>query len=351
MNFKFAKSLLIGSAFTMGAFGLVACGDDSSSGPKENNKPEEIVIPQEHDNIIKFTNLSKVDAGTIVKFNGSIELVFDDTSSSQHLENLRFTDMTLKVGKVNGAGLTATSATVLYEPVAFPREQKISLNEMNTKISLDDPTFTECGDFKLIVTANATDGANDFASTETIDFNRPEAYCAALSSSSQNAPESAGSSDIPMVATEIKISTNLYPGIILATGTAVDAASAATADLIFSKAGNGEVAITSGTGILFSPIDNETITASNYDDDYEVNYWPETNNGKGTAVVKDFLYRSIQGTEINDAIENSQKIYVAKNPAIFNEATGAGFYAFAIAKYAESNNKNFDLTIKLYSVK
>ena len=49
-------------------------------------------------------------------------------------------------------------------------------------------------------------------------------------------------------------------------------------------------------------------------------------------------------------IENSSTIYVAKNPAIFNAETGAGMYPFAITYYKESNNGDFNFSVKIYKV-
>ncbi len=157
--------------------------------------------------------------------------------------------------------------------------------------------------------------------------------------------------EIPMKFCEVTVSTNLNPGLDLASCTAVPAP-ATTADIIFSKADtedNPEITATSGNGTQFAPISNGDNLPS--DDDYEVYMWPEDMNPDrvpATAYVSDFKYK-VLGSKIESMIENSNQIYVATTTA-YNKDTGAGFYAFAITDPSQGNNGDYILTIKLYKV-
>jgi hypothetical protein len=142
------------------------------------------------------------------------------------------------------------------------------------------------------------------------------------------------------------------PGLDLATCTAVPAASAATADIIFSKVGsseNLEISATSGNGTQIAPITNGDLPP--YSDDYEVDIWPEDINVDrvpATAYVSDFKYKNL-GTALSSMIENSNQIYVATTTA-YDKNTGAGFYAFALTDITEVNDENFNLVIKVFKV-
>lgn len=348
MNFKFAKTLLMGSVISMGAFGLVACGDDSSSGASDSpNSSSSIVIPEQHDDIIQFSNLGTTPGLTSVKFTGSAVLNFTDTTSSQNLENLQFTNINFQVGKVSASGLSATSATVIVlQPMNFPTENNLVLSQMGVSVDLSDPTFTECGDFSMIVTVSATDGVQNFESSEQIAFTRPTSYCATQESSSSATAEK---TEIEMDSYTVDMSTDpskAISGLSLATGSA---SGEATADLIITKSA-GDITISSGNGTLFAPIANSEI-GNDLSDDYEVGFWPEEVNER-SAYVSDFKVKRniIDQTSIPEAIAYAQQIYVAKTSA-YNEATGAGFFAFAIVKSEEGLNNNYDITLKVYKAK
>lgn len=340
MAYKFAKSLLMGSVLTMGAFGLVACGDDSSSGPSKGDDP--IQVPTTQDQIIQFTPITaNVVTETLIKFTGSATLNFVDTLSSAAPENIKFTGLDFTIGKVAPSGLVATAAkpTVTSMP-AFPTQKNLVLAEMGVMVDLNDPAFTECGDYQLVATAKATDDIKNFENTQTATFTRDASLCAtAPESSSGTTPEP--TTGVEMTFYEVAMTTNSAQGLNLATGQIVDATAA---DVILTKTSN-DFNITSGNGTLFSPIDNAVMHAP----DYEVGYWPEMVNG--AAYVSDFKYKSIAGTSIEQIRTNYPiTIFVAKTSA-FNEATGAGFFAFAVTSVTPANNGNFDVTLKVYKAK
>lgn len=352
MTYKFAKALLMGSVMTMGAFGLVACGDDSSSGPSNNGSGTQIQIPTTQDQIIQFTSVAATDLGGAglgpIKLTGSVTVNATDTISSATPENIQFTSLTFTVGKVNGNSVVTTNAVVNpTSPVVFPTNKSIlTFTEMGIKVDLEDPALTECGAYRLIITAKANDGTKDFENTQTVDFVRSEKYCAAAPQQSSSSVEQPTTGVVMTICPEIKANTSLLPGIDLATCTA---SASTTADIVLTKDGSGDYNITSGNGTLFSTIDNETMTRD-YKDDYSVGYWPEVVNGRD-ALMSDFMYKSIAGTSYKAVNGNYyDNIFVAKTAA-FNEATGDGFYAFAVTSATMDTNKDYAVTLKVYKKK
>lgn len=338
MSYKFAKTFLVGSVLAMGAFGLVACGDDKASSPNNGGQGQDISVDSRQDASIIFAGLNVVSAGTQMKLTGSISLAFTDTTIAAS-ENLQFTGVTIQIGKVNGASVqTIAAAPTFTLPTTFPTNKSISLTEANVMFNLQDPSLTECGDYQFIITATANDGTSkkDFSNTQVANFKRPDMYCATAP-----APQSSSSqptAGVEMVACPvITLSTELNPGLDVATCSAV---AATTADIVIvkSKAGaNDDWSVTSGNGTMFSPITNS--------DEYGNDYWP--NDAKGSTFMSDFKYKSITGTTISNMQENYvDEIYVAKGPS-FNEATGAGFFAFSIVPKSATIGNNGSYTVKL----
>ena len=353
----FAKKLLLSSVFAVGAFGLIACGSDSkSSNPSDPNNPDSpIVIPTQKDANITISNdFSSRLSGDDMVFKGrfGLNLVVDSLENSF---DVAFTNIEYQVGKgIDPAAMTNVPVIINSNPIAFP-VSTIDLNSntsAHVSISMNDAGFTECGWYSLIVTVTANNGEKDFKRTEIIPFEREAAeYCREQNPEPEPEPVK---NEVAMTACQVELSTNINPGLSLATCTAVPAASAATADIIFAKAGtksNPEMAASSGTGLMFAPINNGDLPPFN--DDYEVDIWPEDMNADRTpptAYVSDFKFKST-GTSatIASMIENSNQIYVALAPG-YNTETGAGFYAFAITETAEGNNGDYTFKVKLYKV-
>ena len=334
----------------------------SSSSSLENSSssvaggPDIIYVPPADDDpIIVLSNELVGDglltnarlAGDDVRFKGSFSLdLSQDTSANGN--NIQFTRIEFRVIDDKN---TIVVVPVESNPIAFPTSNKIDLNSMNSigvKVNLLDPGFTTCGNFSLMVSVTANDGVLDFFSTVLIPFERDAAeYCRESNSSSSVAQ----STEIPMTSCQVELSTNMNSGLDLATCTAVPAP-ATTADIIFSKTkvgGYNEITATSGNGTQFAPISNGDLPP--YDDDYEVNMWPEDMNpdrSPATAYVSDFHFKSL-GPTLSNMIENSYQIYVALAPDYSTE-TGVGFYAFAITDFAEGNDGDYNLTVKVYKV-
>lgn len=332
MKFNFAKNLLLGSAFAMGAFGLVACGDDGPSKPKQFDQ----------DKMIKVTAVESIVAGSIVKFDANfapdyIGAGIDPDEADFQIDSLQYAVLNSKGDKIN--------VKPTFTPYTGKRDQ-ISLNELNVGLMLDDPGFKECGTFSLLVNVYAHLDKDPKTSSAKIEFNRDaDLFCKEAPTSSSGS-QSAG---IEMTTYTVKVSTDQLPGLDLASG---KASNSTTADIVLSKGKDkGSVIIGSGNGTLFTPISNEN--DSNYDDDYDTSMWPEDENGR-PAVVSDFKYRTITKTQIPDAIEAgspSQSIYIALTPN-GDPATGAGFYAFGISEASNGDaNGDFTLTLKVYKKK
>ena len=348
---NFAKKLFLGSVVAMGAFGLAACGSDSSSNASDNNETVDIDSTNNAANITFSDGASRVSGDTL-RFNGIYKLNFVD-ATNENSSNLTFKNISFEV--MNSAQ-TKVNATILTNPDFVPSANEINLNSMYSvfvRIALTDPAFTDCDDYSLVVKVLATDGVSEYPRTDVIAFHseaKTNFFCktAEPESSSSSATEPV-SNEIPMVSCEVDVSTNVKPGIDLANCAALEVAQSDAADILFTKvtvSGNSEVVVTSNTGTLFTPITNSDKLPST--DDYEVDFWPEDVNNR-SAYVSDFHFKTIAGDKIENLIENAAFIYIAKTTA-YNATTGAGFYPFAVTKYSENNHKHFNMTIKIYKV-
>jgi hypothetical protein len=329
--------------------------DSSSSLEKSSSSELVIVVPDQSDFTITASELDSRVAGDEVRFKGKfmLNLLGDSTVMDSSL-NIAFIGIEYIVAKGNDVNnMTIAPVAVSSNQILLPTQNAIDLNSTNSarvSISLLDPGFTECGTYSLIVTVTASDGANVFQRTEIIPFERDAAeYCWGEYSSSSTVQVK----EIPMTTCQVELSTNVNPGVDLAYCVAVPAAGAATADIIFEKAGdvtNPELSSKSGSGLLFSPITNGDLPP--YTDDYEVDIWPEDMNADrspATAYVSDFKFNAIEGTQLNNMIQNFNQIYVAKAPT-YNAETGEGFYAFAITDATEGIDGDYTFKVKIYKV-
>lgn len=314
-----------------------------------------IVVPDQNDFTITASELDSRVAGDEVRFKGKfmLNLLGDSTVVDSSL-NIAFIGIEYIVARGNDVNnMTIAPVAVSSNQILLPTQNAIDLNSTNSarvSISLLDPGFTECGTYSLIITVTATSGDMVFQRTEIIPFERDAAeYCWGEYSSSSTVQVK----EIPMTTCQVELSTNVNPGVDLAYCVAVPAAGAATADIIFEKAGdvtNPELSAKSGSGLLFSPITNGDLPP--YTDDYEVDIWPEDMNADrspATAYVSDFKFKTIDAERLTNMIQNFNQIYVAKAPT-YNADTGEGFYAFAITDATEGNRGDYTFKIKIYKV-
>jgi len=333
MKFNFAKTLLVSSALTMGAFGLVACGDDKGTG--------KVDVPTDASIIIK--DAGALVAGTIVKFSGTITTDIANTDIDQDAD-FAIDSLELQVADNNLKATKVVPTPASYK--AGPGVDKLDLSFIDATVMLDDANFTSCGTFKLNVIVYAHLDKTKKKSSVQIPFERNAAlFCPDAPASSASGP--AAPTEIEMTTYTVDMSTDQLPGLDLASG---KASNSLTADIVLSKV-TGGVAITSGNGTLFATITNES--DSNYDDDYAVDYWPEVVNSR-SAYLSDFkVARGITKTQISDAVESgspSYEIYVAQTPN-GNLTTGVGIYAFGVTAAKEGLNKNFNVSLKVYKKK
>lgn len=329
--------------------------DSSSSLEKSSSSELVIVVPDQSDFTITASELDSRVAGDEVRFKGKfmLNLLGDSTVMDSSL-NIAFIGIEYIVAKGNDVNnMTIAPVAVSSNQILLPTQNAIDLNSTNSarvSISLLDPGFTECGTYSLIITVTATSGDMVFQRTEIIPFERDAAeYCWGEYSSSSTVQVK----EIPMTTCQVELSTNVNPGVDLAYCVAVPAAGAATADIIFEKAGdvtNPELSAKSGSGLLFSPITNGDLPP--YTDDYEVDIWPEDMNADrspATAYVSDFKFKTIDAERLTNMIQNFNQIYVAKVPT-YNADTGEGFYAFAITDATEGIDGDYTFKVKIYKV-
>ena len=351
----FAKKLLLGSVIAMGAFGLVACGDDSSS---DNNPAQAAVNPaldpasQQKDDIIKLNNPKASYGIDEVKFGGTFE--FDKTNTSmtlEEMEDLQFTGIQVSLYYNNAV---VPNAEIHYNANIFPAAKIYleSIASLGVSIDLTQAALVEagCGVYTLFMEVQAVDGLQrTYKYQETINFERnASSYCKDLTpSSSSQVPDQNG---IFMTSCTVNLSTNMLPAINLDNPCmAIDAGNSATADIIFTKTGNtknSNVSVSSGSGVKFG----ET------NDDYDTSNWPEDVNERQFAYTSDFKARLVNSSTISnfigDSDESKENIIFVAQSSDYNAATGNGFYAFGVVPGSKKkvNNGDYEFTLKVYQV-
>jgi hypothetical protein len=352
MNFK---KLFLGSVFVMSAFGLIACGSDSKSStePGPNNPGDPVVVPDRQDaNITLSSELvgaglatNARETGGTMRFKGrfGLDITVDSTNENNDAIALTGIEYTVLDAANNLVGVT-----VQHNEITFPTQYAIDLGSQTSAgviINLSDPGFTACGTYNLMVTVKAENGDLKAESTVLIPFTRDPYYCKADEPEPEPEPVKP---EVTMSSCDVEMSTNLAPGLNLATCTA-----GATGDIVFTKAkvdGNAEITATGAT-VALAPINNGDLPP--YEDDYAVDIWPEDMNADrvpAAAYVSDFMFKADgTGSTLTSMIENSTQIYVAL-AAGYSTDTGVGFYAFAITDYTEGNNGDFSFTVKVYKV-
>ena len=347
---NFAKKLFLGSVIAMGAFGIVACGDDSSTNSNgDQEKPKEFTPDTSSNDAIITSNgtlsaIAPAYPSTIERFTGvlQLDLTSSESDSSQALTFKSPVTLTVVQKGENGKLIetkVAVSADATKLPAADnPTKIDFGPKSANVTVDLNDANFPGCGEFALYIQLEATDGVKTFKSSKLIDFSRDASYCIEDTPSSSSGEPA--KTEIALATCEITdLSTNAKPGVDLANCQSV--AAGQPADIVFQATGtrdDPDMTLSSGTGFLFSPLS---------DDKYEVNAWPENGRPPAVANKSDFVYGTIDKKTIEDLIIYSNRIYVAAAPT-FNDETGDGFYAFAITSHERGNGKNFNFTLKVY---
>jgi hypothetical protein len=335
------KKIFLGSVIAMGAFGLIACGDDSSTNAsnKDNGK---IVIPDNNAPNISANGLVSRVSGDTLRFKGIYGLDRTD-ETNENSSNLLFTAIKFQV--MNSAQ-QEVQYQVIYNEAVVPTANEIDLNSMMSafvKINLADPIFT-CDDYSLVVTVTANDGAKDYFRTDVIPFDaeaKTELLCKNVEPASSASADPGLNEIIMTPCEELTLTSNGEQGIDLASCTVVPAA---TANIVFVKSrtdGEPDVTANAGAGITFVNITNE---------DYGDGSWPEDVNNR-PAYLSDFKTSTIEKTSLPTLIENGEGLsYVAKTAA-YNPTTGAGFYPFAVyGSDFPDKNGYYTFKVKIYKV-
>lgn len=335
------KKIFLGSVIAMGAFGLIACGDDSSTNAsnKDNGK---IVIPDNNAPNISANGLVSRVSGDTLRFKGIYGLDRTD-ETNENSSNLLFTAIKFQV--MNSAQ-QEVQYQVIYNEAVVPTANEIDLNSMMSafvKINLKDPIFT-CDDYSLVVTVTANDGAKDYFRTDVIPFDaeaKTELLCKNVEPASSASADPGLNEIIMTPCEELTLTSNGEQGIDFASCTVVPAA---TANIVFVKSGTKsepDVTANAGAGITFVNITNE---------DYANGSWPEVVNNR-PAYLSDFKTSTIEKTSLPTLIENGEGLsYVAKTAA-YNPTTGAGFYPFAVydSDFPDKNGY-YTFKVKIYRV-
>lgn len=151
MTFNFAKTLMMGSVITMGAFGLIACGDDSSSGAPADEQPGSSASADATQDIsISATNLGSrtrgigVNAEVIFSGNFDIDLSAQQTGEAT---DISFTAISYDVAYgtvVPGESYRSLGDLTAHQEVRFPTKMIDlgSANSAGVSISLAIPLLT-----------------------------------------------------------------------------------------------------------------------------------------------------------------------------------------------------------------
>ncbi|WP_405335560.1 hypothetical protein [Fibrobacter sp.] len=335
------KKIFLGSVIAMGAFGLIACGDDSSTNAsnKDNGK---IVIPDNNAPNISANGLVSRVSGDTLRFKGIYGLDRTD-ETNENSSNLLFTAIKFQV--MNSAQ-QEVQYQVIYNEAVVPTANEIDLNSMMSafvKINLKDPIFT-CDDYSLVVTVTANDGAKDYFRTDVIPFDaeaKTELLCKNVEPASSASADPGLNEIIMTPCEELTLTSNGEQGIDLASCTVVPAA---TANIVFVKSGTKsepDVTANAGAGITFVNITNE---------DYANGSWPEVVNNR-PAYLSDFKTSTIEKTSLPTLIENGEGLSYAAKTAAYNPTTGAGFYPFAVydSDFPDKNGY-YTFKVKIYRV-
>ena len=326
-----------------------------------------VTWPMAQDESFKTTGLGYRISGDYAKFLGAIRV---DTSVDTTVfeDDFRITSIIYDVAKgkyANGEPYASLGDQTIHNELTAPVPiiDLGSTSSLSVKVDLVNNEVIKalgCGDYTLFISVTAVneDGSKTKTYNDVINFVREEAeFCRV-----EEASSSSSQAEVAMLPCEVELSTNIFPGVNLATCTAVDAANIATADLVITKSGSvkdPDFTISSNTGVLFAPITNGS--DNNYCDDYEVDFWPESMSAewdascpgisnKKTAYVSDFKYFVITGLTIENYIANgSSQIYVAK-AANYDEVTKKGFFAFGVTKNSSLTNGDVAVILKIYRV-
>ena len=259
-----------------------------------------------------------------VKFKGSISIDVSDTSEIE----AHFTDIKFEVRDQN-MNVTGNVQTLVPMDLSLPT---VNLLELGLYTNLDS-NYTSCGEFTLYITAKARDELRESVSRDSIKFQRDPDLCNVKSSSSEAKIPGA-----PLDTISIKVNTATDKCLSFATG---KASAETTGDVCFKTIGtNGNVQLSSTTGIKFAVFDNES------DGDRTTNYSKNWLPKEPTTDSFTYLDAALK-ENIPDFLSVVDLFYVGIAPTyVRNSGSAVGFYAFIVTD-ASAPNTNGDVTFTL----
>ena len=334
---KFTKPLLFSSVLALGALGFVACSEENGTNINNPVTSSSSIIPISVEQETELNAIVSTDLGissenlSRIKFKGTLTLDLSDSETVDDIDAVRFTSLHFDI--ISQSHTSAGVATHKDLDLVNQFVTTISFLEIGLQTDLSDPTYTECGQYYLIVTSKASDGVLESIAVDTIPFVRPEEKC--------KIPESSSSSvSVPgaaLTAITATVNTKSDKCLDLATGTA---SAATTGDICFTRTGSA-VQLSSTTGLKFAVYDNQN--DEERINDYSKNWLPEQN---GTPTTDSFLYDPNGLKEFYpDFVNEGDVFFVAVSPT-FVQGSAAGFYAFIVTEVS-TPDANGDITISL----
>lgn len=343
---KYTKKIFLSALCISVAFGLAACSDKKSSTEPEVNPNPDIpsapVIPEATVlSPIEFSQMTATTFGTanIFKINGDAHFNLEDTTSLVTGNDPVFTKIEFALTKIVNGALTGTTATITPQVMDYSQApmfpDKVNFSEINLTVD----NVTDCGTFRVYVTAYASDGVsnyNKFISKDSVEFTRDEALCVIpdVSSSSTNPGDL-----VILTKTIIPVSTADAQGLSLTTKSAVPKANA---DLTISiQDVTNEIKLIANNGFRIGIYSNNG--DANYNDD-----WSSFELPPEPVKMSDFRFRETSlGTSVSPFNEGLSYVALAPN---YNPETGEGFYAIMNqgSTIPDANN-NIVLTFIVYS--
>lgn len=153
-----------------------------SSSSKASNKNNFEISPIHFSNLNVISNNDKSE----FKFEGIATLEIPDSLPSRNLDETYYTGIDFKLAQVNESGIlfsSKLSQNLTYNMPELPAKE-FNFSEMQLKI--DDPNKIECGNYRLYITAYASDAETDyngyynpqkFILRDSIEFTRDTTFC------------------------------------------------------------------------------------------------------------------------------------------------------------------------------
>lgn len=298
-----------------------------SSSSKASNKNNFEISPIHFSNLNVISNNDKSE----FKFEGIATLEIPDSLPSRNLDETYYTGIDFKLAQVNESGIlfsSKLSQNLTYNMPVLPAKE-FNFSEMQLKI--DDPNKIECGNYRLYITAYASDAETDyngyynpqkFILRDSIEFFRDTTFCTenAASSSSQAIIDKG----LALVQDTGSFSSQKELGFSFIKSAEV---SIEEANIAISVSPTTKEFILKGVnGFKVTAYSNDN--DKNFDDDWDPKFLPPPN----PAHTSDFRF---EPELLGDSVLyfNKDRYFIAIGPN-YNSETGEDFYVLALYDYS-----------------